>query len=199
MPKKRGFSTPNTSFSPGNPHNPILANPLSFGNFPGSQPVVELHRQSFVLELLWSFSQTSCLWSWCFSHPSLVDSCKICHLFFEADQPSLWPSCAAWLWFGFPFRCYVAKLNRTSRAWAGLREARGTNSHEEHIGKVPFLMNPPAWSRITSTTSTADILWSSCYIVRCWTSTEFRWQEQKDPILKMENDILMREGKWGIF
>lgn len=116
MPKKRGLSkvlsTPNTSFSSGNPHNPILRSPLSFGNFPGSQPVVELHRQSFVLGLVWSFSQTSCLWSWCFSHPSLLDSCKICHLFFEADQPSLCPSCTAW---ALVLNSGVTLLNWTGR------------------------------------------------------------------------------------
>lgn len=60
---------------------------------------------------------------------------------------------------GFKFRCYVTKLDsRTPRAWVGLKGARCTSGHKEHIGKVPFLINPPAWSTMIPMTSPALVI-----------------------------------------
>lgn len=99
MPKKRGLSnalsTPNAGLSSDNSHLwcqfwQILCHLVTLQA--GCRRQQLNHAGKIPRWLVWSFFWTSCLWSSCFSHPSLLDSCKTFHVFLEANIPSLYRS-----------------------------------------------------------------------------------------------------------
>lgn len=138
---------------------PILANPLSFGNFTGrmQEAAVKPCRQNSTmagLELL--LDQLSLILMFFPSQPTGFLQNLPCflgskHTFYVSQlvQPG-----EVHL-FGFTFRCYSGKFNsKTSRTWTRLREAtaspaQGQTVMKDMLGKWEGLPLP-AWSRMTS-------------------------------------------------
>lgn len=171
MPVKRGLSkvlsTPNSSFSSGNPHNPVLANPLSFGN-----------------------SQAGSQWLSCTGR-ALCWSCFGASLGPAAFDPDVFPIPAYWIlaksatsslkqtrplcgpWL--VWNSDVVLLNSAGHAEHGQDWGEHTWSWRTHWENA-FPHQPSSLEQ--------DDLQSFSNPSYPVTSTMFRAQEQKDPIFK---------------